>query len=155
MLPKQWGNYYFDITDVQSLIIFHVASTPWYLDAIFYYFIRVLEVVVHSLPTLKEQVNHQGTLEITVCIFEQMFKLRCQPTTTGFGSQWSLSVLSLAAPRRLFETGHTLDYGNWQTLRIRGFMKVILCPNTSALAVFHQASNKDFHHPKAVVALLP
>lgn len=34
-------------------------------------------------------------------------------------------------------------------------MRVILYPSTTALAVFCQASNKDFHHSKAIVALLP
>lgn len=102
----------------------------------------LLEVVVHSLSTLKEQINHQGTLDTTVCVFEQMFRLCCcQSSTTDFGSQPSLSVLTSAAPWRVFETGHSksLDYGNWQTLCIGGFLRrVILYPSTTAFAVFHQ-----------------
>lgn len=63
------------------------------------YSIRVLEVAAHSLATLKEKVNHQGTLDIAVCIFKQMFRLCCcQPSTTGFGEQRAWKVLPLAAP---------------------------------------------------------
>lgn len=123
------------------------------------YSIRVLEVMSHSLATLKEKVNHQGTLDITVCIFKQMFRLCCcQPSTTGFGEQREPGSAVIGSTGRLFETGHlkSLHYEIGNHYSLGDFlMRVILYTSTTSLAFSHQASNKDLHHSKAIIAFLP
>lgn len=156
----QWKNYYFDITSAHNLMTFHVIGPPWYLAAIFYCFIiwkRVLVVVMDTLPTFTEQVT---TINTVVGISEQVFRLCCsQPATIDVGESMVLLSARVGIAPKAVRTRNkkSLDYRNWRTLHTGGFPleSHLVIRRLSALTVFHQVSDKDFHHSKATVVFLP